>query len=410
MTLISQYAQVAYVYVDEKLAADITIGTQPSDTICIDMDFFIKIQNGFTYWQQMFPSGPVYKNEKGGECLIETIFYLVNCIQELNPDPRYLDHWGRFKYISSLQYHYGIIEDNLVGTLMDTLISQYPILNKNRGLPRYPSKFMISHDIDLLHCGWKVEGYLALASWNIPLVFRVLKDKFLGKPFYNNIEEVLRIDESYGVKACYYLLAKAGKDDLGIMNADYSIDDLRKVGELVQTRGHTVGIHKSSFKSTFEEESKAFPSKVEHNRYHFLKFQAHKAWKEIETEGLKTDASLGFAEHTGFRNSYGLPFTPFDMENDRPFSFVEIPLHVMDVTLTKYLQLNTDKSYEQMKSYFINNKYNCIHSVLWHNDSFVHYHPISKSVFIQFLDFVSKHSSDHLLPQAIYENYIINFE
>jgi hypothetical protein len=373
MTLISQYARVSYVHVDERLSADITIGSELTDDIKIDKDFFVKILNGHTYWQQILSTGPVYISKNGSDGIIETIFYLVNCLQEIKPKTEDLDHWGRFKYKASLQHHYGIIEENFVGKLIDRLIHKFPILNQHRGLPRYPSKYFITHDIDIINGGWKVEGYFALKSWNIPILIKVLKDKFWGKPFYNNIEEVLSLDDSYGVKACYYLLPKSGKDAQGIMNADYSIDDLRKMTEQVQDRGHDIGIHKSSFKSTFDEESKAFPTKVEHNRYHFLKFQTHDAWKEIESAGIRTDSSLGFAEHIGFRNSYGLPFTPFDMENDRPFSFFEIPLHVMDVTLFQYMGMGTEDAFSKFESFVLRNFDQCTISLLWHNNTLSNY-------------------------------------
>ena len=55
-------------------------------------------------------------------------------------------------------------------------------------------------------------------------------------------------------------------------------------------------------------------------------------YREVEEAGLKLDTSLGFTEQWGFRNSYGLPFMPYDQERERVLKIVEAPLHVMDRT------------------------------------------------------------------------------
>ena len=373
MTIISQYCKIPYNFVSEVSQSNISIGSAGDYNICIDNVFFLKLKNGQTKWKQILPDGPVYKNEKGDECLLETIFYLVNCIQELTIDKSELDHYGRFKYTSSLQYHYGIIETNFVGQLIDRLIEKYPILSDGMGIPNHPSQFFLSHDIDLLHSGWKVEVYLALKEYNWKGLAKALKDILLRKPFYNNIDSVLKIDKSCGFTSCFYWLPAFGKDKNGIMNADYSIDDLVEMSTKVADEGFSNGIHKSSFHTSFGEEMNRFPFKPEHNRYHFLKFQTHEAWKEIELAGLKTDASLGFAEHIGFRNSYGLPFVPFDMENDQPFSFVEIPLHVMDGTLTQYMGLKPVKVLEKFQNFISINSSNSVISILWHNNELTEY-------------------------------------
>lgn len=368
INIIGQYARTKYHYVNEAAQSDVSIGSGSMYDIKIDLNFFKRIENDDTRWRSMLPNGPIYYDENGNKCSIETIFYLVNCIQELNLKPSDLDQYGRYKYSVSLQKHYGIVEENFVGHLIDQLILQFPILSLDGNPPKVKSKFFISHDIDLLLSGWKIEGFLALKQSKWSLLLKVLWDILRLKPFYNNIDQIILLDKNYGIPSCFYWLPKYGKDQNGIMNADYSLDDLKVQSQKVLDAGLDCGIHKSSFENTFGEEMAHFHFKVEHNRYHYLKFQTHKAWKEIEAAGLKTDASLGFAEHIGFRNSYGLPFVPFDMENDRPFSFVEIPMHVMDVTLKQYMGLDDEEISNKLQSFFIMNKENAICSILIHNN------------------------------------------
>ena len=405
MTIISQYSKIPYSFVSEVSQSNISIGSGVDYNISIDNTFFLKIKNGQTTWKQILPDGPVYKNEQDDECLLETIFYLVNCIQEINLDKVDLDHYGRFKYTSSLQHHYGIIETNFVGHLIDRLIEKYPILNSGMGMPKHPSQVFLSHDIDLLHSGWKVEAYLALQRSDWKRLFKVLKDFILCKPFYNNIQQVLDIDQTQGFKSCFYWLPAFGKDKNGIMNADYSLNDLVEMSTKVAEKGFSNGIHKSTFPTSFSQEMSKFNFKPEHNRYHFLKFQTHKAWKEIELAGLKTDASLGFAEHIGFRNSYGLPFVPFDMANDRPFSFVVIPLHVMDVTLYKYMNLMPDEISNKVEKFLEQNLQNSLISILWHNNTMTDFNMPLLNIYSVTLLRCNENKLVSVLSKEIYDKF-----
>ncbi|MBK9744214.1 MAG: hypothetical protein IPO94_15250 [Saprospiraceae bacterium] len=217
----------------------------------------------------------------------------------------------------------------------------------------------------------------------------MVKDFALGKPFYNNIDQIIELDKKYGFTSIFYWLPMRGKDANGIMNADYGIAKLVKMCAKTDANGCVNGIHKSSFPTTFSEEMSKFPSEVAHNRYHFLKFETHKAWKEIVSAGLKTDGSLGFAEHIGFRNSYGLPFVPYDMENDRPYTFLEIPLHVMDGTLTQYMGLESEEAFIRIKKFLKQNEHNSILSILWHNNEFTEY--THKSLKFMYIDVVRIH-------------------
>ena len=390
MDLMADYAQVKYLYVNESTDAAISIGAGEEFDIQVYPLFFKKITQGDHHWKKILPTTPIYTDDNGRKCFLETIFYLVNCIQEINPQKADLDHWSRYKYTASLQHHYGIIEQNYVATQMDTLIEKHPSLAAGKGKPTNASRVILSHDIDLLLTGWKVEAYLAWTRRDWKTLAKVVKDFALGKPFYNNIDQIIELDKKYGFTSIFYWLPMRGKDANGIMNADYGIAKLVKMCAKTEANGCVNGIHKSSFPTTFSEEMSKFPSEVAHNRYHFLKFETHKAWKEIESAGLKTDGSLGFAEHIGFRNSYGLPFVPYDMENDRPYTFLEIPLHVMDGTLTQYMGLESEEAFIRIKKFLKQNEHNSILSILWHNNEFTEYtHKSMKFMYIDVLEYIN---------------------
>jgi hypothetical protein len=152
------------------------------------------------------------------------------------------------------------------------------------------------------------------------------------------------------------------------------IHEIKRVKEL----GGFNGLHKSLSATKMADEFerlKIYDDTLFCQRYHFLKFDWPQACIEIEQAGIKLDSSLGFAEHIGFRNSYGLPFKPYDMANDRPYNFIEVPLNIMDRTLQMYMQLDPEAALKQVKQFFETNAHNCIVTLLWHNEFFSPYQP-----------------------------------
>ena len=81
MDLMADYAQVKYLYVNESTDAAISIGAGKEFEIQVDPLFFKKITQGDHHWKKILPSSPIYTDEHGRECFLETIFYLVNRIQ-----------------------------------------------------------------------------------------------------------------------------------------------------------------------------------------------------------------------------------------------------------------------------------------------------------------------------------------
>ncbi len=85
------------------------------------------------------------------------------------------------------------------------------------------------------------------------------------------------------------------------------------------------------------------------------------------------DSTLGFAEHYGFRNSYCLPFRPFDFRTGQAHDFLEIPLNVMDTTLhhPRYLQLAPEEILPALLPMFREiERFGGVATVLWHNENF----------------------------------------
>ena len=86
------------------------------------------------------------------------------------------------------------------------------------------------------------------------------------------------------------------------------------------------------------------------------KVHARNKWKPALAV-LKVDCSLGFAETPGFRNSYGQPFLPYNLSEDRPYRFVEVPLNIMDGTFQRYMKVPVKETATRVIDFFEKNKY-----------------------------------------------------
>lgn len=117
-----------------------------------------------------------------------------------------------------------------------------------------------------------------------------------------------------------------------------------------------------------------FRNPVLGNRFHFLLYQPEQTGTIIEKANLSYDSTIGFSEFPGFRNSFCFPFQPYDISNDRPYRFIEIPLNVMDGTLRKNLHLDPSKIMTTIDPLLSEvKKFGGVLTILWHNTHFSDY-------------------------------------
>lgn len=178
------------------------------------------------------------------------------------------------------------------------------------------------------------------------------------------------------------------------MNADYNLKKEQQLLEKVYQSGNTNGLHKSCTSMSINDEITRGNLKTTYNRYHFLNFLSHKDWRKISDSKLNFDCSLGFAEHYGFRNSYGKSFQPFDIDNKKPFNFIEAPLNFMDGTFHRYMKLPVNSIGNAIIDFYEKNDENCDFSLLWHNTYFTDY---------KYSSFIKEYKK---IASFIYENRI----
>ena len=227
-------------------------------------------------------------------------------------------------------------------------------------------------------------------------------NEILRKPHWRNIDKIIKINSEYDIRSTFFWLVNKGLGESKIKNADYSIRKEQKLLNLTERHGFVNGLHKSSTQQNFNDEIQKGNLSTTFNRYHFLKFLPHKDWHKISDSVITFDASLGFAERYGFRNSYGKAFQPYNLSENKPYNFVEAPLIFMDGTFHKYMLINPEKTGDTIIDFFEQNKKNCLFSLLWHNTYFTQYKysPFLKE-YKKILFYIYENNIGCLTPQEI---------
>lgn len=302
------------------------------------------------------------------------VFYLINSLNEYNHGNDELDNLGRYKFESSVIKELGI-KNNTVLSLIKETVEENVILNSMFKVTNHKSLFYLSHDIDSIYGSFTQDGLWALKNKRIDVLLKIYVNAIISKPDWLNFDLIMKTESEYDFKSTFYWLVNKGKIDNRQTNSDYSITSPKIIEELrnVSSTGFENGLHKSISEESFKTEINKMPVNIIGNRYHYLKFNLPNGYDKLEESGLELDASLGFAEHYGFRNGYGYPFHPFNISKSDKYSFLEVPLTIMDGTFQRYMNIPVEKTADEIINFLETNNQNALLSILWHNTFFSNY-------------------------------------
>ncbi len=329
--------------------------------------------------------------------LLKSAFHLLSGYEEFQNGSS--DQYGRFPYKESIPNKLGVIGKPVVNYYFEILLDGFgEFARKNNiAFQRNPvfkrPVLMLSHDIDRINgysffeTGFRFKQLLGLAgttmSWKNHFKDAVVSlyhflNPLSGKDPYWTFDALMKWEEDRGFRGTYYFLEREGGRN---ENSRYRFHSkkLRKLFRELSTRGHEVGIHGTLQSATSQEFMdrtiqnlrEVSPDPVVGIRQHYLKFEPGNTAQIQEKAGLKYDATLGFAEHDGFRNSYCWPYRMFDFRNNRTMDLWEIPLTVMETTHFYYRNLDLKSSrisIENLAAEVV--KFNGVFSLLWHNHFF----------------------------------------
>jgi len=329
--------------------------------------------------------------------ILTASFYLLSGYSEIINDNR--DDLGRTKYEDSIQAHLKIIELPIVNYYFDilkTAIEKAYKINIERNIWG-DKKFAacLTHDVDYCHTPWTKNGLKSVLTSNIATTIQLPIKKVTQNKAWCNFEEIIKIEKERNAKSTFFILPNNQKSDKGFDNADYTLKEIEKHLEYIESEGFEIGIHPSicthktcsRLKDELEKLDKYKPTS---SRFHFLIYKPGQSRKTLEINNVTTDSSLGFSEHIGFRNSFCLPFYLYNFEEDKKSSVLEIPLNIMDLTLhdKRYMRIKKDKVLSRLETIIQEtSKFNGVITILWHNNFMSDFlYKGWKSVYIKLLE------------------------
>lgn len=277
------------------------------------------------------------------------------------------DQYDRFPYFASNNRH-----------IFEPCVSRY--LVEQGYHPEYPENkpfaVCLSHDIDILYKSRIMKTYEAVgkvrnARTSVDYLTQMRSKKL---PFWN-FSDIMALEDTYDAKSSFYFLVL----NPGDRDYNYDIESCESTIGEISDRGWEVGLHggHTSYNNPVEmKERKQRLEKVVHKkvagyRNHYLRFRVPDSFEYLQEAGFRYDTTLGYADCIGFRNGMCHPFKPYNLTTRREIDILEIPLHLMDDSLDRYMKLDAGKSWEMTKQLIDTvEKYHGILTILWHNYSF----------------------------------------
>lgn len=305
--------------------------------------------------------------ENGEADWLMTAFYWINCLFEKASGVK-KDELGRMEYANSIWKERSMdVTYPFVNECFEKLAAQLKIIPVKR-----KTQIWFSHDIDVIYGAWLQDGKWLLKRKKPFTFLKMVWSHFTKGPQWLNLTEIVRIEKRFDVRSAFFLLTETGKIDQRRTNGDYDISGKAVRNELQQllVNGNEIGIHKALGETTYRTEIAKLDLPVHANRNHYLVINWPQDLFEQAENGIRVDATLGYAGHHGFRNAYSLPFYPYDLATDSVIPVLEVPLNVMDHTFSNYLRQTPEEAALTIKAFIKRNAANAIISVLWHNSFF----------------------------------------
>ena len=315
--------------------------------------------------------------------IIGTAFIFLSRLEELNSNH---DKLNRYQYENSLADRFDIIARPIVNEYIEFLKDAISFLDSNIIFQKYSFDVMLTHDIDLIK-RWTIKHLLKHSIVNLG------KKNYLNgfkefiesrrnnkKDPYYNFDHIIELSNSYNISSLFLFMCLE-KDEFEFL---YSLNEVEEpINNILKSKNHKIGIHPSKItynnyentKREIKRLSEKIKRKIEYSRQHYLMFDVKKTWNILNANDIKYDLTLGYPEMIGFRCGICYPFKVFDIKTKSKLDLVEIPLIMMDVTMTNYMKINETKELNEIIVRVINQvkKHNGILNIIWHNNSYYDY-------------------------------------
>jgi hypothetical protein len=329
--------------------------------------------------------------EVGADLLGSSFFLLTRYEECVRPER---DSHGRFPASASVLGQNGFLDRPLVNEYLEIfwnfLKELWPSLERKKR--RYT--VFLSHDVDHPFGREKhIFGAMkSAASGFVHAKSPVLAAKYLASYAFgrftgrfdpnDSFDFILNQSRKYGLRSAFYFIPKS-RDPERDGGYELTSPRVRKLLSKLAASGAEIGFHgsyhsydKPGFIQEELKELKRVCSDlgIHQNawggRQHYLRWKAPDTWSHWDQAGFTYDSSVSYAEVPGFRCGTCYEFPVFDIRQERALKLRERPLHLMDTTLSTYLNLSASEQWAAVqKVKLICQKYSGTLGILWHNSS-----------------------------------------
>lgn len=320
-------------------------------------------------------------------------FAMLTRYEELVASTTSLDEHLRFPARSSLVYRSQLLERPLVEDYLHLLVDSMNRLWPGSASVPNDYRVFVSHDVDhatttsaqaLRLVLRRAAGDLVRRRDPRTMTQRLISyfSRDANSDPTNTFAWLMSESERHGLRSIFYFMAASGSR----FDSGYPVEApfLAGVFKSIAQRGHEIGIHPSYRTSEDIALLQAEINRLERaltnagvsewshaSRQHYLRWNARNTWSKLAIHGLRQDSSVGFADAVGFRCGTSRAFSVFDNNGQQSLELKELPLIVMDATLTgrKYLALAWDDAISKAADLARTCRtYGAPFTLLWHND------------------------------------------
>lgn len=274
--------------------------------------------------------------------VFENIFFHISRYEEIFSDAGMRDPSGWLREEEHWLVKHKLEDEPVVDILVALLLRIWT----GRGIGDPLTTFDLSHDIDFLYRF--DSAYKKLRALGGALIHRT-NGASIGallshywkmyrgeeKDPYDTFNWLLSEQDHFTAKTLY--LPAGGRTRY---DRFYSLDH-PKVAELTteaQNKGYRIGLHPSYDAAydlaLFAHEQQRLENLLGHpvdlSRQHWLRFDWELTPSILADRQIREDASLGYRRRLGFRCGTGFPYQLYDFTQERPHSWTERPLVLMD--------------------------------------------------------------------------------
>jgi hypothetical protein len=295
--------------------------------------------------------------------------------EETLPGPR--DQHGRFSAFSSVAWRDGFLHRPIVDEYGLALEQALTHLLPGWRPAEKRLRVKLGHDVDDIGIPFQLRssiGHTVRRGRPLATLCDLAAVGLGRKTAYQTLlNEIVQLSLDRGLDSAVYWKASAPSP----FDSGYELTDERNLAmrSAFQSHGVEMGVHPSYHTFNSVANLRAEISKLREwlgqfelgGRQDYLRWTPQ-TWVLWESLGMAYDASVGYADHIGFRAGTSHPYKPWLFSQDREANLLEIPLHAMDTTLLCYMKLDPGQALSKVSDLLARcRSVGGVFTLLWHH-------------------------------------------